>query len=266
MTSSDQPDYKTLDRMEILRYIFHPRPEIGTPQNKSDCHDVMIPVDENQAVGGRFHMGGKEKPNLLFFHGNGEIAADYDMMGPLYNKNGLNFLPVDYRGYGRSSGSPSVSAMMKDCHAVLDFVEKWFAENNYTGALILMGRSLGSASVLELASVYPKRVSALVIESGFAYTEPLLKILGVNTAALGFDEQTDGFGNLNKMKAYEGPTLIIHAEKDHIIPFSDGKTLYEASPAQDKAFLKIPGANHNDIFLHGFSDYMEALSKLARKV
>ncbi len=265
MTSFNQADYKTLDRHEILTYLFHPRPEAGTLQPRPDHHDVMIPVDKNTAIGGCFHVKDKALPNILFFHGNGEIVADYDMMGPVMNQYGLNFLPVDYRGYGRSGGSPSVSAMMHDCHVILDFVEKWLAENDCTGALVLMGRSLGSASALELASHYPQRISALVVESGFAYTEPLLRILGINTTVLGFNEQTDGFGNLDKINAYDGPTLIIHAEKDHIISFSDGQALYDTSPAIDKTFLKIPGANHNDIFLHGFSEYMEALTTLAKK-
>jgi pimeloyl-ACP methyl ester carboxylesterase len=60
--------------------------------------------------------------------------------------------------------------------------------------------------------------------------------------------------------------LIIHAEYDHIIPFSDGKALWEASPAADKKLLKIPGANHNDIFLHGIREYFDSIKNLAERV
>jgi pimeloyl-ACP methyl ester carboxylesterase len=71
-------------------------------------------------------------------------------------------------------------------------------------------------------------------------------------------KEEDGFGNLEKIGVYEGPTLIIHAEYDHIIPFSDGEALWEASPAADKTLLQIPGANHNDIFLRGIKEYFDS--------
>ena len=60
--------------------------------------------------------------------------------------------------------------------------------------------------------------------------------------------------------------LIIHAEFDHIIPFSDGQTLFEACPAKDKTLLKIAGANHNDIFFRGFEQYLAAMRTFVDKV
>ncbi|MFH0845533.1 MAG: alpha/beta hydrolase, partial [Pseudomonadota bacterium] len=66
--------------------------------------------------------------------------------------------------------------------------------------------------------------------------------------------------------AFHKPTLIIHAEYDHIIPYQEGQALHDASPAEDKRILMIPGANHNDIFLHGMKDYMEAIGVLVNKV
>ncbi|MCK7515883.1 MAG: lysophospholipase [Desulfobacterales bacterium] len=84
--------------------------------------------------------------NILFFHGNGEIVDDYDDLGPFYNRLGINFLAVDYRGYGNSTGKPTTSAMLADCHVIFKFVNDWLREKGYTGALIVMGRSLGSAS------------------------------------------------------------------------------------------------------------------------
>jgi len=58
------------------------------------------------------------------------------------------------------------------------------------------------------------------------------------------------------------PTLVIHAEYDHIIPFSDGRALFDASASPDKFFLKIPGANHNNILARGLTDYLAALKRL----
>jgi uncharacterized protein len=255
-------DYTHLDRPEILRFLFHPRGEYGTRGKPPGAMDVFVPVDADVMVGGRFHIAHEAAQNILFFHGNGEIVADYDEMGPLYNRMGLNFLAVDYRGYGRSTGEPTITAMMRDCHMIFEFSLKWLKDEGCTGPLIVMGRSLGSASALELASHYQNRMSGLVVESGFAYAGPLLKLLGINPEAIGFKEE-EGFRNLEKIKAWNKPALIIHAEFDHIIPFSEGEALYHACPSSDKTLLKVPGANHNDILVLGFNDYMGAVKNLA---
>lgn len=257
-------DYKALDRLEILMLLFHPRPEWGAPDPKKTSQDLLIPVEKDVVVGARLHMSNKSAPNILYFHGNGEIVADYEDLGPLYNRMGVNFIPADYRGYGRSTGRPTITAMMRDCHVIFDFVKGWLEENGYDGPFIVMGRSLGSASVLELADHYKDEIQGLIVESGFAYAGPLLRLLGVNTEAIGFTEEA-GFRNVDKIRTFDRPTLVIHAERDHIIPFSDGQALYDACSAPDKNFLKIPGANHNDIFIRGISEYMTAVKTLADK-
>ena len=254
-------DYSWLDRPEILSVIFHPRRESVGIVRPVGAVDLSISVEDKIVIGGRFHMADKSFPNILFFHGNGEIASDYDDLGALYNRMGMNFLAVDYRGYGRSTGRPSVTAMMGDCHAVFEFTTDWLAKTGCTGGLVVMGRSLGSASALELAHFHKDRISGLIVESGFAYLGPLLAFLGVNTTGMGFTEEK-GVGNLDKIRQWDKPLLVIHAEFDHIIPFSDGRALYEACPSPDKTFLMIASANHNDIFMRGTAPYMEAVKKL----
>ena len=258
-------DYSSIDRPEVLMGLFHPRPEYGSIEKSAKAIDVSIPVEGDIVVGGRFHLMEKSAPNVLFFHGNGEIVADYDDMGPLYPRMGMNFLAVDYRGYGRSTGIPTVATMMMDCHTVFEFVKEWLGANGYTGPFIVMGRSLGSASALELASRHKDRMDGLIVESGFAHTGPLLELLGVNTRAMGFSEEK-GFRNLEKIRDWDKPALIIHAEFDHLIPFSEGHTLYEACPSSDRTLLKIPGANHNDIFLKGLDAYMNAVKILVDNI
>lgn len=264
MVDRSRIDYSHLDRPEILLSLFHPRGEYAGEKNFPNATDVLIPVEENVMIGGRFHVARRAAPNLLFFHGNGEIVADYDEMAPLYDRMGINFLAVDYRGYGRSTGSPSITAMMRDCHEIFDFSVKWLKDRGCTGPFIAMGRSLGSASALELASHYKDRMSGLIIESGFAYAGPLLRLLGTNPDAMGFKEEK-GFRNLAKIKTWDKPALIIHAEFDHIIPFSDGQALYEACPSSQKTLLKIPFADHNDIFARGLREYLREVAVLVRR-
>jgi len=266
-------DYAALDRPEVLMFLFHPRPEPDVSSfqaaqlepRTAGREDIMIPVQEAIAIGARFHMAEKSGGNLLFFHGNGEIVADYDELGAVYNQMGINLLAVDYRGYGRSGGKPSVSAMMRDCHIIFHFVRRWLQQNNFNGPLLLMGRSLGSASVLELAAAYKNLIDGLIVESGFAYAGPLLTLLGIDFATLGFKEEK-GFRNVDKIKNFDKPTLIIHAEFDHIIPYSDGQALHDASPSKTKKMLKIPGANHNDIFMRGLQEYLAAVKNIVETV
>jgi uncharacterized protein len=258
-------DYSPLDVPEVLLRLFHPRPESGRFSTRPSDWDLLIPVQDNVVVGARLHAAAETAPTILFFHGNGEIVADYDELAPFFLSQGVNFLPVDYRGYGRSSGAPTVSAMMRDCHAILAFARQRLPEMGYRGPLMVMGRSLGSASALELAAAYPEQIAALIVESGFAYAGPLLHLLGVNLAAIGYQEQA-GFRNVDKIRSYTGPTLIIHAERDQIIPLSDGQALYRSSGATDKTLLQIPDAGHNDILLQGFAAYLAAIKALATRL
>ena len=208
-------DVSALDRPEVLQHLFHPRKEhIQFPPQ--GAIDFFIPVEEGVRVGARFYPAEPKEPHLLFFHGNGEIASDYDTIGPVYNSYGISFLVVDYRGYGQSTGAPTASNLLSDSHTIFREVCAWLREQNRTGLLMIMGRSLGSAPALEVASTYQDEISALILDSGFARTVPLLDRLGVATKTLGISE-ADGCTNFGKIRDIGKPTLIIHGQNDEII-------------------------------------------------
>jgi alpha-beta hydrolase superfamily lysophospholipase len=261
MTHVSQIDYSAFDRPEILRFLFHPRSEESISPPPENAKDFNIPVQDGLFIGARLHGSDKAAPVILFFHGNGEIVSDYNDFGPMYSNIGINFLPVDYRGYGRSTGTPTVTGMMRDCHAVFDYFRKWLNAHEYTGSLIVMGRSLGSASALELAESYQNEIDGLIIESGFAYFAPLLQLLGVNIHAMGIREK-EGLLHIEKVQNFYKPARFIHAEYDHIIPFSDAQALFDACPAPDKKLLKIPEADHNTLFYYGMDEYMNLVRDL----
>jgi hypothetical protein len=264
MVDISKIDYSSLDSPIVSASLFYPRPEWGVPSDDEAAESIRIPVEKDVVVGARLHMAAAEAATILFFHGNGEIVADYDDLGIVYTDMGINFLPVDYRGYGRSTGRPTVTAIMRDCHTVFAYVKGHLKRKGYNGPLIVMGRSLGSAPALELAFHYRDEIDGLILDSGFAYAGPLLGLFGIDMHALGIGEE-QGFRNLDKIRGFDKPTLVIHAEFDHIISFSEGQLLFEASPSGHKKFLKIPGADHNDIFSHGMSVYLESVNWLVDK-
>ena len=255
--------YEKLDRPEVLGALFHPRQE-ATPL-PANAQDHLIEVEAGVVLGGRFFL--TDDPgavNLLFFHGNGEVVGDYDEVGPRYNEQGINFLAVDYRGYGQSTGSPTVTAMLQDAHRVLSWVRGWLAEQNCTGHLVVMGRSLGSVSAIELAAS-EESVAGLIVESGIAQTLPLLLNLGLDGQALGIDE-ADGFGNLEKMARVQKPTYILHAQHDQIIPITLAEGLQSVCGAQSKEFQMIPGADHNNILALTGKLYFQAIKQFLKRV
>lgn len=254
-------DYKLLDRPEVLRVLFYPRPHWPLPLNHRNARSLMIPVSPGVEVEVQAYLISPEAPNLIFFHGNGEIASDYEEIAPFYTGRGINFLVCDYRGYGRSGGVPTVSAMMEDCLEIFHYLRRWLREASYSGIKVIMGRSLGSAPALEIAYRLQEEIDGVIIESGFAYIGPLLRLLGVDMEKLGIEEE-HCIGNLVKIGEIWKTTLIIHAQYDHIIAFQEGEALFKASPAREKRLLRIPGANHNNIFLAGMTEYMAAIEWL----
>jgi hypothetical protein len=258
-------DYSKLDQPGVLQAIFHPRQETNPAPSLQNTMDIDIAVDDGIQLHARFHLASNEDPNILFFHGNGEIVSDYDEIGPFYNKYGMNFLAVDYRGYGRSTGSPTVTSMLGDTHIVLDTTKKWLAKAEHTGPLLIMGRSLGAAAAIELASCHSDDIAGLIIESGFATSLPLLMKLGVDVAGLGLTEN-DGFRNVRKISTFTKPTLIIHGQYDEIIPVNSAAVLQAESPARSKELQVVPGATHNTIIARAGEMYFSVIKQFINKI
>ena len=240
----------------INSLLFHPRKSYQDTDEK----DIQINIVESIQVSARFHLISKSAPTLLFFHGNGEISTDYDNIARVYNNKKINFIVADFRGYGFSNGVPNVENILSDSHIIMDFVLNQLKKVKYSGSLILMGRSLGSVSVLELAKRYPKDFSGLIIESGFADEEPLFTLIGTTAKKAEFKKE-DGFLNQEKINKYIGPLLVIHAAQDHIVPFSQGALLYNSCPSKNKKLLSIPNANHNNILEMNFQQYFDEVDR-----
>ncbi|MFZ5759457.1 MAG: alpha/beta hydrolase [Thermodesulfobacteriota bacterium] len=253
-----------LDHPEVTRLLFHPRRQ-EKGQAPAGCCDLDIPVADGITVGARFYLAGKEAPNILFFHGNGEIVEDYDEIGAAFAARNMSFLAVDYRGYGWSGGEPSASRMMGDCHMVFGFVRNWLAHEERKGSFLVMGRSLGSACAIELAVTEREAVAGLIIDSGFASTLPLLRCLGLDVDRFGLREE-ECFNNLKKISRYSRPLLVLHAQLDEIIPIGEAAELQSCCVSRLSEFQIVPGADHNTIFAVTGSLYFEVVGRFVNKI
>lgn len=261
MTSWEKRDYSKIDLPQINRALFYPHYDLAEIPSNEYIKQVMIPVGDGVVVSSIWAAMEKAPVSILFFHGNGELASEYIDVAGIFRQMNIRFICVDYRGYGRSSGNPTASLMIEDAHAIFKYVYSQISQKEEL--LIIMGRSLGCASALEIADVYGDQIGGLIIESGFAETLPLLKTLGADPDYLKIKEE-DGFANKDKIKSFTKPLLVIHAEDDFLIPISQAEKLFAAANTQQKKFLKIPNAGHNDIFFIGIKDYLTSISELMK--
>ena len=258
-----------LDQSAVLRVMFYPRRSWPGMVLLSSVHDGRVEVEPGVSVGYSLHLAEPESPLILYFHGNGEIARDYDSIAPLYTDLGISLLVADYRGYGWSDGFPTASSLVHDAPLVFEALGQMLCPEPVEGLkeagsevpqrVFVMGRSLGSAAAIEVARHHQEAIAGLIIESGFAHTLQLLARLGVVLEDL--DEAQDVFANLAKIGQISLPTLVIHGQDDMLIPASEGVALYEGSAAPDgeKQLVIIPGAGHNDLLTLGAATYFEAI-------
>ena len=253
-----------IDHPAINDFIFHPRPDFN-PSPPPGAEDHSFSVEPGISLGVRFFLSDPSGPHLVFFHGNGEIAADYDEVAPFYHPLGVSLLVVDYRGYGKSLGRPTVGTLLSDALSVFDQIYALLRERERTGPVLVMGRSLGSAPALEVGCHRLERISGMIIESGFARALPLLERLGIPVQALNLKEE-DGFGNARKIAFITKPTLILHAQFDELIPLPEADLLLKNAGAKRKEMIIVPGAGHNDILSRGGRLYFETIARFANSL
>jgi alpha-beta hydrolase superfamily lysophospholipase len=248
-----------LDNPIVLSVLFYPRRSAPEP-GRTGIDDGTIPVVGDIVLGYRLYTHKAGAPVIILFHGNGEIASDYDDLATLYHRAGASLMVVDYRGYGWSTGRPLVSTLLSDTEAVRDALPAVLGRAGLSDSpLFVMGRSLGSACAIHLAYNHSNLFRGIIIESGFALVFPLLAGLGVPVDKLG--HIPDPIGNIPKIQATPLPLLVIHGERDSLIPIANGETLFDASSAPLKSMARIAGAGHNDLLFHGMELYFTAMAR-----
>ena len=254
----------TMDSPEIGDILFHPRKNARTPL-PDDATDIDIEVESGITIGCRLFTADRNAPTILFFHGNGEIVSDYDEIGSIYAAHNMNLLVTDYRGYGWSDGTPLFSTQLADSHVLYKKLRQYLANNKYSPALFIMGRSLGSGYAIELASTYNDDIKGLIIESGFAETLPLAETLGADVSGSNITEE-DTFNNGAKINSVTKATFLLHGQLDTLIPLWQAEKLHAECGARSKELQIIPGADHNTLIAIGGKYYFQAIQQYVERV
>jgi fermentation-respiration switch protein FrsA (DUF1100 family) len=179
-------------------------------------------------------------PVLLFLHGNGGAITDRADRFAFYQSRGYGVAFLSWRGYGGSTGSPSETGLVIDAKAAYDHLR---GLGHPPGRIVLVGESLGTGPAVQLAAANP--VGAVVLEAPYSAAVDLARAaypwLPVGLL------MKDQFRSRDHIGAVRAPVLILHGEKDRVIPPGFGKRLYEA--AQDpKAFLSLGPVGHEALF------------------
>jgi len=173
-------------------------------------------------------------PLVLYAHGNGELIDHWpDEFGPLRSL-GISVLLVEYPGYGRSAGSPSQPSITEAMTLAYDLA----ASRPEVDAerIVGWGRSLGGGAVCALSR--ERRLAALVLESTFTSVARMARGFGLPRFLV-----RDPFDNEEAVRAFDGPMLLVHGERDEIIPPDHARALHAAAPRSE---LHLAPCGHND--------------------
>lgn len=214
---------------------------------------VDLVTEDNIHLDGWFVPAPEERGVILFCHGNaGNISHRLDSL-LLFHELGFSTLIFDYRGYGRSQGTPSEAGTYLDVAAVWEYLTQKCSVS--PSRIILFGRSLGAAVAVHHATQYSP--GALIVESAFtsvpdlaAELYPFLPVRWLSHLDYNIQQQLDSISV---------PILVAHSRDDEIIPFEHGRSLYDAAD-EPKQFLELRGG-HNDGFLVSGQSYIQGLNR-----
>jgi len=179
---------------------------------------------------------------LVYFHGNGGSLWNRRFRARLLAEDGRGLLMVSYRGYSGSTGGPTESGLREDARAAY----AWATQRVEAKQLVLYGESLGSGVAVRLASERP--VGGVILEAPFTSTADIAKLTYwfVPVDLL----MRDQFRSIDLIDTIKAPLLVLHGERDGLIPIRLGQKLFEAAQ-EPKRFVRLPGVSHVDVLEGG---------------
>lgn len=239
------------------RFVFFPTREVAaTPGDFGvEFEDVYFTTSDGLRLNG-WYVPGRGETVWLWFHGNGgDLGHRAEEMALFHHKVGASVFIFDYQGYGKSEGQPSEQGTYRDARAALEYLQ---GRPDTSGKrAVYFGRSLGAAVAVELAVEHPP--AGLVLVSPFTSLRDMAKLSHplVPLAAWAAGDRYDSGARIGKVHR---PVLIMHGERDEIVPVEQGEALFRAAN-HPKTFRLLPGARHNDTFYASGPVYWEQLKE-----
>jgi len=234
--------------------IYFPmRAHDATPVGLGLAHEELaLRTEDGVRLHGWFLPVEGSRLSLLVCHGNaGNVSHRLDRALLLQSRLKLDVLLFDYRGYGASEGSPYEEGTYRDARAAY----RWLVARGIgPERVVLFGESLGSAVALQVAVEVEAR--ALVLESPFASIPEMARAVYPFLPVWPFVRTR--YDNVAKVGRLRMPLLVLHGDRDEVVPFTQGRRVFDAAP-EPKTFFAIPGASHNDTYLVGGEAYWQAL-------
>jgi fermentation-respiration switch protein FrsA (DUF1100 family) len=222
--------------------VFHPvkYPDGDWAPAGLSFEDAWFSAEDGVELHGWFVPHDRPRGVALFCHGNaGNVTGLAETLRILNQRHRLAVMTFDYRGYGKSAGEPSEAGILRDARAA----RRWLAERTGVAEtdIILMGQSLGGGVAVDLAADDGAR--ALILASTFTS----LPDVGASHMPwlLPHWNMSMRMNSLAKIAQYHGPVMISHGDADEVIPFEQGKKLYDAVPGRKQFFIHA-GGRHND--------------------
>jgi len=237
------------------RMIYFPFREIEqTPRDIGLAYDaVTLTTRDRERISAWYVPAPDERAVLLFCHGNaGNISHRLDSLR-IFNSLGLSVLLFDYRGYGKSTGTPSEEGTYADADAAWEYLVK--TAGKAPEKIIAFGESIGCAVAAELS--LRRQVGGLIMLAGFTSLPELGQQLYPWLPVKLLSRYR--YATLQKISSISCPKLIIHSADDEIVPFRHGRALFERACAP-KEFLEIRGG-HNEGFLVSGTVYTQGLQQ-----
>ena len=245
----------------LLVFLFQPRliyfPQVErelttTPRATGlDYEDVSLHTVDGVKLHGWWVPARDARGTVLMMHGNaGNISHRLGYL-TMFNRLGYSVLLFDYRGYGKSAGSPDEEGTYRDAEAAWEHVTA--TRNVQPHDIVMVGESLGGGVATWLATKHPPR--ALVLASTFTSVPDLgagiYPWLPVRLIA------RIEYANLARIKEIAAPVLVAHSRQDDIIPFAHGEALFAA--AREPKQLLVLSGGHNDGFLFMRDEWIAAV-------
>lgn len=248
-----EPQHQTLDE----RLLFFPSKYPAGNWEPADLQfdDVVFESRDKTRLHGWYCPCENRRAVVLMTHGNaGHVADRAPLLRYLQSKAKVAVFIFDYRGYGKSEGTPTVEGVLDDARAARAQL-RWMASIE-DSEMLLMGESLGGAIAVQLAAESAPR--GLILQSTFS---SLREIADFHFPALSWLVPADKLNSCRAIQRYSGPLLQSHGTADRTIPIPLAEKLFAAGN-EPKQFIRIPRAGHNNWIT---DDYLGHLSSFIEK-